>query len=127
MWVRRATRVVGNERGKKMPSSEQKKKAIPKFRSEKQGRELWAKHDSSEYVDWHGAGRETFANLKPSTKSISVRLPQSLIDELKRLANKRDVPYQTLLRIFLADRVSEDASVSRTRSASHPVFISPVV
>ena len=91
-----------------MPSNRSKKKAIPKFRSEKQEREFWSKHDSSEYVDWDEARRETFARLKPSTKSISVRLPQSLIDELKRLANKRDVPYQTLLKMFLAERVREE-------------------
>ena len=91
-----------------MPTRDLKKKAIPRFRSEKQEREFWSKHDSSECVDWREAQRETFANLKPSTKSISVRLPQSLIDELKRLANKRDVPYQTLLKIFLAQRVREE-------------------
>ena len=91
-----------------MPIRDLKKKAIPGFRSEKQEREFWSKHDSSEYVDWREAQRETFANLKPSTKSISVRLPQSLIDELKRLANKRDVPCQTLLKMFLAERVREE-------------------
>jgi predicted DNA binding CopG/RHH family protein len=85
-----------------------KLKQIPEFESEEQEREFWSEHDSSEYVDWSHAERVTLANLKPSTKTISVRLPESLLEELKLLANKRDVPYQSLLKLYLAERVKKE-------------------
>lgn len=85
-----------------------KLKKIPEFESEEQEREFWSEHDSSEYVDWSRAERVTLANLKPSTKTISVRLPESLLEELKLLANKRDVPYQSLLKLYLAERVKKE-------------------
>jgi len=85
-----------------------KKKAIPRFRSKKAEREFWASADSTAYVDWSKARRVAFANLKPSTRTISVRLPESLLEDLKRLANRRDVPYQSLLKIFLAERLEEE-------------------
>jgi predicted DNA binding CopG/RHH family protein len=85
-----------------------KLKKIPEFESEEQEREFWSEHDSSEYVDWSQAERVTLANLKPSTKTISVRLPESLLEELKLLANKRDVPYQSLLKLYLAERVKKE-------------------
>ena len=81
------------------------KKPIPKFESEDEEREFWATHDSADHVDWSQARRASFPNLKPSTRTISLRLPESLIENLKILANKRDVPYQSLLKIFLAERV----------------------
>jgi predicted DNA binding CopG/RHH family protein len=84
------------------------KKRLPKFDSEEQEQRFWAEHDSADYLDWSRAERLTLANLKPSTKTISVRLPESLLDELKLLANKRDVPYQSLLKIFLAERVQKE-------------------
>jgi len=84
------------------------KKKPPKFKSEDEEREFWARHDSTGYVDWKKAGRATLPNLKPSVKTISLRLPQSMLEELKLLANKRDVPYQSLLKIFLAERISEE-------------------
>jgi predicted DNA binding CopG/RHH family protein len=83
-------------------------KQIPRFDSEDQEREFWAAHDSAEYVDWGTAKRVTLANLKPSTKTISLRLPESLLEELRLLANKRDVPYQSLLKIFLAERIAQE-------------------
>jgi len=83
-------------------------KQIPTFDSEDQEREFWATHDSAEYVDWGAAKRVLLANLKPSTKTISIRLPESLLEELKILANKRDVPYQSLLKLFLAERVAQE-------------------
>ncbi len=70
--------------------------------------DFWATHDSSEFIDWRQAKRLTFKNLKPSTKTISIRLPESLLDDLKLLANKRDVPYQSLLKIFLAERIKQE-------------------
>ncbi len=81
---------------------------IPKFESEDEEREFWASRDSTAYVDWHRASAATFPNLKPSTKTISLRLPESLLESLKMLANKRDVPYQSLLKIFLAERVEAE-------------------
>ncbi len=83
-------------------------KQVPRFDSEDQEREFWAAHDSAEYVDWGTAKRVILANLKPSTKTISIRLPESLLEELKLLANKRDVPYQSLLKLFLAERVAQE-------------------
>lgn len=81
---------------------------IPNFASEDEERDFWANHDSTEFVDWSNARRLTLSNLKPSTKSISIRLPESLLDELKLLANRRDVPYQSLLKVFLAERVDKE-------------------
>jgi len=83
-------------------------KPIPKFDSEDEEREFWAAHDSADYVDWSRAKRTSFPHLKPSTRTISLRLPESLIENLKMLANKRDVPYQSLLKIFLAERVEQE-------------------
>jgi predicted DNA binding CopG/RHH family protein len=84
------------------------KKRLPSFDSEEQEQRFWAEHDSADYLDWSGGERVTLAKLKPSTKTISIRLPESLLDELKLLANKRDVPYQSLLKIFLAERVEKE-------------------
>ena len=84
------------------------KKKIPKFKSESQERAFWAKHDSTDFVDWKKAGRAAFPNLKPSLKTISLRLPESMLQELKLLANKRDVPYQSLLKIYLAERIHKE-------------------
>ncbi len=80
-------------------------KKIPKFRTEAAERRFWQTHDSSQYVDWTGAQEVATPNLKPSTKTISLRLPESMLDSLKILANKRDVPYQSLLKSFLAERI----------------------
>jgi predicted DNA binding CopG/RHH family protein len=84
------------------------KKEIPTFKNEDEERDFWAEHDSTEYIDWSRAKRAIFPNLKPSTKTISLRLPESMIEELKLLANKRDVPYQSLLKIFLAEKIEEE-------------------
>ena len=84
------------------------KKRLPKFKNEDQEREFWASHDSTEYLDWKEAERVVFANLKPSVKKISLRLPESMLEELKLLANKRDVPYQSLMKIFLAERIKKE-------------------
>ncbi len=84
------------------------KKRLPEFKNEDQEREFWASHDSTEYINWKEAERITFANLKPSVKKISLRLPESMLEELKLLANKRDVPYQSLMKIFLAERIKKE-------------------
>jgi predicted DNA binding CopG/RHH family protein len=83
-------------------------KKIPKFKSEDEERRFWAGHDSTEFVDWKKARRVVLPNLKPSVKTISLRVPQSMLEELKLLANKRDVPYQSLMKIFLAERIEEE-------------------
>jgi predicted DNA binding CopG/RHH family protein len=83
-------------------------KPIPRFENEDQEQEFWSAHDSTDYVDWGQAQRVTFRRLKPSTQTISLRLPAALLEDLKLLANKRDVPYQSLLKIFLAERVAEE-------------------
>lgn len=83
-------------------------KPVPRFGSEDEEREFWATHDSTEYVDWNRARPATFPQLRPSTRTISLRLPEALIDSLKMLAHKRDVPYQSLLKVFLAERVEEE-------------------
>ena len=83
-------------------------KKIPEFKNEDEEREFWDTHDSTEFINWNKAERITFANLKPSVKKISLRLPESMLEELKMLANKRDVPYQSLLKIFLAERIEKE-------------------
>jgi predicted DNA binding CopG/RHH family protein len=84
------------------------KKPIPKFRTEDEEREFWATHDSTEYVDWSTGHRARFPNLKPTLRTISLRLPVSMIQDLKVLANRRDVPYQSLLKVFLAERLAQE-------------------
>ena len=83
-------------------------KTIPKFKTEEAERKFWAKHDSTEYIDWSKAKRAVFPNLKPSTKTISLRLPETMLEELKLLANKKDVPYQSLLKVFLSERIDSE-------------------
>jgi len=84
------------------------KKKIPKFKDEKDEMEFWASRDSSDYVDWKKGKGVVFSNLRPSVKSISLRLPESMLEELRLLANKRDVPYQSLMKIFLSERIEEE-------------------
>jgi predicted DNA binding CopG/RHH family protein len=84
------------------------KKKIPRFRNEDEERDFWASHDSTEYVGWQKAKRLKFPDLKPSTRTISIRLPESMLEDLKMLANKRDVPYQSLLKIYLAERIRDE-------------------
>jgi len=85
-----------------------KKKRIPKFRNEDEEREFWASHDSTDYIDWSDAKEVIMPNLKPTLKTISIRLPEIMIEELKLIANKRDVPYQSLMKMFLAERVERE-------------------
>jgi predicted DNA binding CopG/RHH family protein len=79
-------------------------KSIPKFRNESEVRRFWETHDSSDYVDWGKAERVRLPNLKPSTTSISLRLPVTLLERIKVAANKRDVPYQSLIKTWLAEK-----------------------
>jgi predicted DNA binding CopG/RHH family protein len=83
-------------------------KTLPKFKNEREEARFWATHDSTDYVDYSKAQRAVFPHLKPSTETISLRLPKSVLAHLKAMANKRDVPYQTLLKMFLAERVEAE-------------------
>lgn len=85
-----------------------KLKEIPKFKDEDEEREFWATHDSTDYFDWDKAVPVIFPNLKPTTRTISLRLPASMLDRLKVAANKRDVPYQSLIKMFLKERLDAE-------------------
>ncbi len=87
------------------------KNKIPDFKSEQEEQEFWQVNDSAELLDWSQAKKVRFPNLKPSTKTISLRLPESILDEIKILAHKQDVPYQSLIKIFLKERI--DAELGR--------------
>jgi len=84
------------------------KKKLPKFKSEAQERRFWLTHDSSEYLNWSEAEEVVMPKLKPSTRTISLRLPEPMLEELKVLANRRDVPYQSLLKLFLSERIDKE-------------------
>ncbi|MGB9380087.1 BrnA antitoxin family protein [Candidatus Binatus sp.] len=84
------------------------KKVVPRFKTEDAEREFWASHDSTDYIEWRKARRSTLPKLKPSSQTISIRLPKPMLDRLKLLANKRDVPYQSLLKIFVAERLKAE-------------------
>jgi predicted DNA binding CopG/RHH family protein len=88
-------------------------KTIPKFRSEAEERRFWETHDSSSHIDWSKAERARLPNLKPSTTSISLRLPVALLDRIKVAANKRDVPYQSLIKTWLAEKTTDECGSSR--------------
>ena len=91
------------------------RKPIPSFRSEKEEREFWETHDTTDYVDWSQGRIVRIPKLKPTTTTISLRLPAPLLADLKALANKRDVPYQSLLKVFVAERVAVEQRVPNTR------------
>ena len=80
-------------------------KAVPKFASEAKERAFWETHDSTEYLDWGKAQKALLPNLKPTTKTISLCLPQHLLDSLKVAANARDVPYQSLIKVWLLEKL----------------------
>lgn len=89
-----------------------KLKEIPVFKSEGAEREFWAKNDSTEFVDWDSAEQLALPNLKPTTRTISLRLSQSMLEKIRLLANKRDVPYQSLIKMILKERLDEELKVS---------------
>lgn len=90
-----------------------KQNKIPTFKSEADEREFWLLHDSTEFVDWSKAEKTVLPNLKPSTKSISLRLPSTLLAQIKQMANKKDVPYQSLMKIFLSEKVKQELKPSK--------------
>lgn len=81
-------------------------KKIPSFENEDEERKFWESHDSSEFLDWSQAQRVALPNLKPATKTISLRLPQHLLDSIKAAANSRDVPYQSLIKVWLQEKLN---------------------
>ncbi len=85
-----------------------KLKEIPKFKTEDEERKFWTTHDSTDYFDWDKAERVVFPNLKMTTRTISLRLTASMLDRLKLAANKRDVPYQSLIKMFLKERLDAE-------------------
>lgn len=89
------------------------KKNIPTFKNEAEERRFWQTHDSTEYVDWSEAAEVIMPKLRPSTRSISIRLPEAMVEELKVLANKRDVPYQSLLKVFLSERIETELQTAK--------------
>jgi predicted DNA binding CopG/RHH family protein len=97
-----------------MARTKRTRKTVPTFRTEAQERRFWETHDTTDYVDWSAAQSIRLPNLKPSTETISLRLPAGLLADLKALANKQDVPYQSLLKMFLADRVAREWRASRS-------------
>ena len=82
-----------------------KRKSVPRLRIETRERKFWETHDSTDYIDWSKAERVRLPNLKPSTTAISIRLPLGLLEQIKVAANKRDVPYQSLIKMWLAEKV----------------------
>jgi len=82
-------------------------KAIPKFANEEEERKFWEQNDSSDYLDWNNAQLVVMPNLKPTTKTISLRLPQHLLDSIKAAANARDVPYQSLIKVWLKEKLHD--------------------
>jgi predicted DNA binding CopG/RHH family protein len=83
-------------------------KKIPKFKAEDEERKFWEKADSTEYIDWSDSEVKTFPKLKPSTKTISLRLPESMLDEIRTIANKHDVPYQSFIKIILKEKIDAE-------------------
>jgi predicted DNA binding CopG/RHH family protein len=83
-------------------------KPIPEFKNDDEERAFWTLHDSNNYIDWDLAEPIVLPNLKPSTKTISLRLPELMLNELRIIANKRDIPYQSLIKVFLKERIDQE-------------------
>ena len=83
-------------------------KNIPNFTSDEEEAKFWETHDSTEYIDWAGAEKAIFPNLKFTTEAISIRLPAPLLARIKELANEKDVPYQSLMKMYLSERVDQE-------------------
>jgi predicted DNA binding CopG/RHH family protein len=86
-------------------------KKIPEFQNIEEEADFWNNHDSGDYIDWSQAKKTVFPNLKSSTEPISLRLPSSLLARIKELANEKDVPYQSLMKVYLSDQVKRELEV----------------
>jgi len=84
------------------------KKKIPEFKSEAEERRFWQKHDSSEYINWNEAEIAVLPKLKPSVKSISIRMPEIMLNQIKVMANKKDVPYQSFIKTILSEKIRQE-------------------
>jgi predicted DNA binding CopG/RHH family protein len=91
-----------------VPKVKKVTRKLPKFESEDQERKFWASHDSTEYLNWRQGQRVKLPNLRPTTRVISIRLPELMIEKLKILAKKRDMPYQSLLKMYVAEKLEEE-------------------
>jgi hypothetical protein len=98
-----------------MPST---RKEIPKFNSEDEEREFWAHADSTEYIDWSKATERPLSRLKPTLRTISISLPEFVVAELTRLANKRDVSYESLLKTYVVDRIQAEVAAEKRSSGA---------
>jgi predicted DNA binding CopG/RHH family protein len=96
-------------------------KSIPRFRTDAEERQFWITHDTVDYIDWSKAKRAVFPNLRPSTETISLRLPAPLLADLKTLANERDVPYQSLLKVYLAEQVRHEQAAGGQHNPRLPL------
>ena len=103
------------------------RKTPPKYRSEAAERAFWQRNDSSAFVDWKQAHWTRFPNLRASTRTISLRLPASMLDELRALANQRDIPYQSLLKVFLAERIARERGTGAFRGEAGAAEVSGVM
>ncbi len=92
----------------KKGSTAKKLKEVPSFQNEDEERKFWSKHDSTEFLNWDEAEVSVLPNLKPTTRSISIRISESMLNQIRLIANKRDVPYQSLIKMFLKDRINEE-------------------
>lgn len=90
-----------------------KYKEIPVFKTEEEERQFWKTHDSTEYIDWEKSEPVIFSHLKPTTKTISLRLPEYMLESLRSIANKRDIPYQSLLKLFLKERIDKEIQTKK--------------
>jgi predicted DNA binding CopG/RHH family protein len=97
------------------PAKSPKRRPLPRFASEEAERAYWASHDSVEHLDWREARQPRLPALAPSTATISVRMPQTMLEELKQRANEQDVPYQSLLKVYLAERLAQERARRRRR------------
>lgn len=95
-----------------------KSKSVRSFPTEEAERAFWATNDATAFVDWGTAGRRTLPKLKPTLRTISLRLPESMLGQLKVIANKRDIPYQSLLKQFLAERLKAEMGAHTAKAAS---------
>jgi len=89
-------------------------KKIPRFKNEDEERSFWSKNSSEEFLDWRsGVKNPIFPNLKPSTKTISLRLPLMMLDQLKELSNKKDIPYQSFIKVILDERIKQESHIKK--------------
>jgi predicted DNA binding CopG/RHH family protein len=92
----------------KKGSTHKNSKRIPTFRNEDKEREFWSSSDSADFLDWDKAEVAAFSDLKPTTRAISLRIPETMLEQIRRIANERDVPYQSLIKMFLKDRINQE-------------------